>query len=51
MADLRKRFGELLAAHRRRRGLTQEELAEAAGQRGHDLQDRGGFDGCSLPNN
>lgn len=31
MADLRKRFGELLAAHRRRRGLTQEELAEAAG--------------------
>jgi transcriptional regulator with XRE-family HTH domain len=31
MADLRKRFGELLAAHRRRRGLTQEQLAEAAG--------------------
>jgi transcriptional regulator with XRE-family HTH domain len=31
MADLRKRFGELLAAHRRRRGLTQEDLAEAAG--------------------
>jgi transcriptional regulator with XRE-family HTH domain len=31
MADLRKRFGELLAAHRRRRGLTQEGLAEAAG--------------------
>ena len=31
MADLRKRFGELLAAHRRRRGMTQEELAEAAG--------------------
>ena len=30
MADLRKRFGELLAAHRRRRGLTQEDLAEAA---------------------
>jgi transcriptional regulator with XRE-family HTH domain len=31
MADLRKRFGQLLAAHRRRRGLTQEDLAEAAG--------------------
>ena len=31
MADLRKRFKELLAAHRRRRGLTQEDLAEAAG--------------------
>ncbi len=31
MADLRKRFGALLAAHRRRRGLTQEDLAEAAG--------------------
>jgi transcriptional regulator with XRE-family HTH domain len=31
MADLRKRFGDLLAAHRRRRRLTQEGLAEAAG--------------------
>jgi transcriptional regulator with XRE-family HTH domain len=31
MADLRKRFGELLAANRRRRGMTQEDLAEAAG--------------------
>ncbi|WP_082907890.1 helix-turn-helix domain-containing protein [Bradyrhizobium neotropicale] len=31
MADLRKRFGELLAGHRRRRGMTQEDLAEAAG--------------------
>jgi transcriptional regulator with XRE-family HTH domain len=31
MADLRKRFGELLAAHRRRRRLTQDGLAEAAG--------------------
>jgi transcriptional regulator with XRE-family HTH domain len=30
MADLRKRFGQLLAAHRRRHGLTQERLAEAA---------------------
>lgn len=30
MADLRKRFGRLVAAHRRRAGLTQEELAEAA---------------------
>lgn len=30
MADLRKRFGQLVAAHRRRRGLTQEQLAEAA---------------------
>jgi transcriptional regulator with XRE-family HTH domain len=30
MNDLRKRFGRLLAAHRRRRGLTQEALAEAA---------------------
>lgn len=30
MADLRKRFGLLVAAHRRRRGLTQEALAEAA---------------------
>ena len=31
MADLRKRFGRLLAAHRRRLGHTQEALAEAAG--------------------
>lgn len=30
MADLRRRFGQLVAAHRRRRGLTQEALAEAA---------------------
>ncbi len=30
MADLRKRFGHLVAAHRRRRGFTQEQLAEAA---------------------
>ena len=30
MADLRKRFGHLVATHRRRRGLTQEQLAEAA---------------------
>ena len=30
MADLRKRFGLLVAANRRRRGLTQEQLAEAA---------------------
>ena len=30
MADLRKRFGSLVAAHRHRRGLTQQELAEAA---------------------
>lgn len=30
MADLRKRFGLLVAAHRRRCGLTQERLAEAA---------------------
>ena len=30
MSDLRKRFGRLVAAHRRRVGLTQEQLAEAA---------------------
>jgi transcriptional regulator with XRE-family HTH domain len=30
MADLRKRFGRLLAAHRKRAGLKQAELAEAA---------------------
>lgn len=30
MADLRKRFGKLVASHRRRRGLTQLQLAEAA---------------------
>ena len=30
MHDLRKRFGRLVAAHRRRAGLTQEELAAAA---------------------
>lgn len=30
MGDLRKRFGLLVTAHRRRRGLTQEALAEAA---------------------
>ncbi|HEV2602609.1 MAG TPA: helix-turn-helix transcriptional regulator [Microvirga sp.] len=31
MTDLRTRFGQLVAAHRRRAGLTQEALAEAAG--------------------
>ena len=31
MEDLRRRFGRLLAAHRRRHGLTQEALAEVAG--------------------
>lgn len=31
MHDLRKRFGRLVAAHRRRRLLTQEQLAEASG--------------------
>jgi transcriptional regulator with XRE-family HTH domain len=30
MVDLRKRFGRLVAAHRRRVGLTQEALADAA---------------------
>lgn len=30
MTDLRKRFGQLVAAHRRRRGMTQEALAKAA---------------------
>lgn len=30
MTDLRKRFGKLLAAHRRRLGLTQEALATVA---------------------
>jgi transcriptional regulator with XRE-family HTH domain len=30
MADLRKRFGKLVAAHRRRCGMTQAQLAEAA---------------------
>lgn len=30
MDDLRKRFGRLVAVHRRRVGLTQEQLAEAA---------------------
>ena len=30
MADLRKRFGTLVAAHRRRCGMTQYQLAEAA---------------------
>jgi len=30
MSDLKKRFGSLVAAHRRRNGLTQEKLAEAA---------------------
>lgn len=31
MVDLRKRFGSLVAAHRRRVGITQEALAEKAG--------------------
>lgn len=31
MVDLRKRFGSLVAAHRRRLGITQEVLAEKAG--------------------
>ena len=30
MADLRKRFGKLVAAHRRRCGMTQQQLADAA---------------------
>ncbi|MCR8493157.1 helix-turn-helix transcriptional regulator [Ochrobactrum sp. WV_118_8] len=30
MDDLRKRFGRLVAAHRRKAGMTQDELAEAA---------------------
>jgi len=30
MADLRKRFGTLVAAHRRRCGMTQQQLADAA---------------------
>ncbi|WP_192357677.1 helix-turn-helix domain-containing protein [Mesorhizobium mediterraneum] len=30
MVDLRKRFGSLVAAHRRRHGITQAELAEQA---------------------
>ncbi len=30
MGDLNNRFGKLVAAHRRRQGLTQEKLAEAA---------------------
>lgn len=30
MDDLRKRFGRLVAAHRRKAGLTQDELAAAA---------------------
>ncbi|TPI58642.1 helix-turn-helix transcriptional regulator [Mesorhizobium sp. B3-1-7] len=30
MVDLRKRFGSLVAAHRRRHSLTQEQLAEKA---------------------
>jgi transcriptional regulator with XRE-family HTH domain len=29
--DLRKRFGRLVAAHRRRRGMTQQKLHEASG--------------------
>ncbi|HYG36676.1 MAG TPA: helix-turn-helix transcriptional regulator [Clostridia bacterium] len=31
MDDLRRRFGRLVAAHRRRSGLSQERLAEMAG--------------------
>ncbi|NGO49748.1 helix-turn-helix domain-containing protein [Allomesorhizobium camelthorni] len=31
MDDLRKRFGRLVTAHRRRAGYTQEQLAERAG--------------------
>ena len=31
MADLKKRFGKLVAAHRRRNGMTQAHLADAAG--------------------
>ncbi|MBE2275899.1 MAG: helix-turn-helix transcriptional regulator [Rhodobacteraceae bacterium] len=31
MDDLRKRFGRLVTAHRRRHGYTQEQLAERAG--------------------
>lgn len=30
MVDLRRRFGRLVAAHRRRKGLTQEALADRA---------------------
>lgn len=38
MADLRTRFGALLAAHRRRVGMTQAELAEAADISVHMVQ-------------
>jgi transcriptional regulator with XRE-family HTH domain len=31
MTDLRKRFGRLVAGHRKRQGLTQRKLAEMAG--------------------
>lgn len=31
MTDLRKRFGRLVATHRRKRGLTQQTLADACG--------------------
>jgi transcriptional regulator with XRE-family HTH domain len=50
MNDLRKRFGRLVAAHRRQRGLTQQKLAEAC-ELGPDMIARieSGSTGASFP--
>ena len=49
--DLRRRFGHLVAAHRRRNGMTQQRLAEAAGI-SSDMITRieGGSTGARFPN-
>ena len=50
MADLRKRFGRLVAAHRKQRGMTQDTLAQKA-ELSVDMISRieGGQTGASFP--
>ena len=50
MADLKRRFGRLLAAHRKRAGMTQAQLAEAADISVHMVQKlEGGAVGARFP--
>lgn len=50
MSNLRKKFGILVAAHRRRRGMTQKELAKAANL-SPDMVGKieNGANGCRFP--
>ena len=51
MVDLRKRFGTLVAAHRRRQGMTQQVLADLAGLSPTMIvRIEGGSSGARFPN-